>query len=219
MNIYWQVLLIGGSSGTGKTTLARKLSQISGAPALQMDDFRLVIDSILQQAQQRRGSDLDIWNRVGVQAIRESRELFTRLSDSPGEMQQALIKTAQVMSRAVEIVIAHHIATQTPVIIEGDGILPSLATRRPMANMSPDAGQLRAVFLVEEEEAALHTSALKRKRGFEDHLEEQQNKIIRANWLYGQWLKEEANQLSLPVLHSRPYETLVERILQIINVA
>jgi Inorganic H+ pyrophosphatase len=36
---------------------------------------------------------------------------------------------------------------------------------------------------------------------------------VRARWLSGQWLAEEAQRYGLPVLQPRPWDTLVERVL------
>ena len=41
-------------------------------------------------------------------------------------MALALQAVAETMSSLLEIVIAYHIATRKPVILEGDGLLPSL---------------------------------------------------------------------------------------------
>ena len=39
----WRVLLIGGNSGSGKTSVARQLGLHFGVPWAQVDDFRLVM--------------------------------------------------------------------------------------------------------------------------------------------------------------------------------
>ncbi len=39
----WDVLLIGGTSGIGKTTIARQLGLQLGLPWLQVDDLRLAL--------------------------------------------------------------------------------------------------------------------------------------------------------------------------------
>jgi 2-phosphoglycerate kinase len=208
----FQVLLIGGCSGTGKSMLARDLSQVWGIPALQVDDFRLVLEHIVQQGQQSPAGDSTLWNSLRLSAIRRTGELFTRITETPEVMCQALVNTARVMSNAIEIVIAHHVATRLPVIIEGDGILPSLAARSAVAGLPLKPGQLKGLFLVEEDETRLLEHMLQRARGIEQHTHADQQHISRAFWLYGQWLKEEAQRYSLPLISPLPYETLVERV-------
>ena len=41
----WRVLLLGGASGIGKSTVAMRLGQRLGLPWLQVDDFRLAFDA------------------------------------------------------------------------------------------------------------------------------------------------------------------------------
>jgi 2-phosphoglycerate kinase len=211
-----QILLIGGSSGTGKTVLARALSQHWGIPALQVDDFRLVLRRVMKQAKPRAGGDTDLWDQTGLRPIYEVWEQFTGSQSPPEQMAEGLAAVARVMSGALEIVIAHHIATRTPVIIEGDGLLPSLAVQSQFDNMTAAPGEVRAVFLVEDQEQRLFNSALQRGRGFEEGGLAEQRRIIRANWLFGQWLKMEAQRLSLPVLAPHPWETLADRVLEAI---
>jgi hypothetical protein len=39
----------------------------------------------------------------------------------------------------------------------------------------------------------------------------------RVSWLYGQWLKHEAERYGLPVLSARPWDTLFDRILAVLS--
>src|SRR5215471_7063645 len=93
----WCVLLIGGSSGTGKTTAAKAIAQRLSVECVQLDDFRLVLEAVTTPSQQPA---LHILNNA---------QLADNLSSE--EMCQKLIDVAQVMSKAIESVIAHHVAT------------------------------------------------------------------------------------------------------------
>jgi 2-phosphoglycerate kinase len=208
-----KVLLIGGSSGTGKSTLARALSQRWGIPALQVDDFRLLLHRVTQQAQQHGSRVAEVWNDLGIRPIIDTYEMFTSSTADPAQMAGSLMAVAGVMSDALEIVIAHHIATRVPIILEGDGLLPALAMRSPVDNLVPMPGELRAVFLVEDQEDNLFEHALQRGRGFDQGSPAEQRRIITANWLFGQWIKTEAQNHSLPVLAPRPWQTLLDRTL------
>ena len=42
--------------------------------------------------------------------------------------------------------------------------------------------------------------------------EAQQRRQIHASWLFGQWLREEADQHNIPVVAPHPRKTLIERI-------
>ena len=87
-----------------------------------------------------------------------------------------------------------------------------------IANLYPEPGQLQGVFLVEEEEARLMFTALQRDRGFSEKSSTEQQQIVRTSWMFGQWLKAEADIHSVPVVNPLPYETLLERVLQAVQV-
>jgi len=56
-----------------------------------------------------------------------------------------------------------------------------------------------------------------RGRGFPDLPLEEQRTIIRASWLYGQWLRHEAQTHGLPVVPVRPWVTVADRILALLG--
>src|SRR5581483_2338062 len=119
--------------------------------------------------------------------------------------------------------IAHHVFVESagPVIIEGDGILPALAARRDFSNMhftpAPVTNEVRAVFLVEPDEEVVIQNMRQRGRGFGQLSLKEQETFARASWLYGQWLRRQADRYELPIVEARPHETLVERVLQAIG--
>jgi len=195
----WKVLLIGGHSGTGKTTVARVLAQNFGVALAQVDDFRLVLEQTSTPEQQPTLHAL-----LDVQAA----------DAAPETGCTALIAAAQMVSQALEIVVAHHVATDKPTILEGDGITPAFAAKNFFFNLNVPVGAVRVVFLIEDDEARLLRSALERGRGFESLPRARQQRQVRQSWLYGQWLKREALCYGLPVVMSQPWETLPERILK-----
>lgn len=195
----WKVLLLGGHSGTGKTTAARVLAQDLGVALAQVDDFRLVLEQTSTPEQQPTLHAL-----LDVEAADAAPE--TRCA--------ALIAAAQTVSQALEIVVAYHVATDKPTILEGDGITPAFAASNFFFNLNVPVGAVCAVFLIEDDEARLLRSALERGRGFEALPRARQQRQIRQSWLYGQWLKSEAVSYNLPVVASQPWETLPERILK-----
>jgi 2-phosphoglycerate kinase len=195
----WQVLLIGGASGTGKTIAAEVIGRQVGASWLQVDDLRLTLQfggllSPEQHPDLFYFLQLDDVRQVGAEILLDK-----------------LIAIAGLMAPAVGTVIGHHVATKKPVVVEGDGISPALAaTERGPA--------VRAVFLVETEEEVLHRNMFARGRGIaaertpED--QEQGRAWARLAWLYNRWLEREARQHGLLILSPRPYETLATRILE-----
>ena len=66
---------------------------------------------------------------------------------------------------------------------------------------------MRAVFLYEPEEAQIVRNFL----GREPQAGEQSMRA-RVSYLFGQWLKSEAEKHGIPALEARPWNTLIERI-------
>jgi 2-phosphoglycerate kinase len=206
----WRVLLIGGNSGTGKTVVAHEIAHRFGASVLLVDDIRLALQRITipehQPALHYFLSDSAVWQRPS--------ELLV----------EGWIGVAKVVSYAIEIVIAHHIAVAEagPVVIEGDGILPSLAAQDQFAGLNHFQGltvqqMVRSVFLFEPDEEVLLTNMQSRDRGFDELPSAEQRVQARASWLYGQWLRQEALAHELPAVPARPWETLTERVLAAIE--
>ncbi len=196
----WRVLLIGGSSGAGKTVIAKALGLHFGVPWLQVDDLRLALQS----------------SHVMLPEDTDALYFFTQTRDVwqlPSErLCEGLIAVGRIMTPAIEVVIANHIDTFAPIIIEGDGILPSLLAR-PDVQTRANNGQVQAVFLIEPDEEILLANMAARGRGIDQFTREEQCTEARSKRLYGQWLAAEAHRYNLPILESRPWTTLVERII------
>jgi hypothetical protein len=79
------------------------------------------------------------------------------------------------------------------------------------AEISKDA--VRGIFLYEKDERVLLNNTLTRSRGIEQFPLEQQQNMGRMSWLYGEWLREEAEGYGLPVITTQPFDNLAERIL------
>ncbi len=200
--LLWKVLLIGGHSGVGKTVVARQLAHLFGVALAEVDDFRLVLERMTTPEQQP--------------ALHALLAAGSGTDQSPTAVCDSLITVARVVSHALEIVVANHVATDTPTILEGDGLLPAFAARRVFAQRHVGLS-VRAVFLIEEDEARLFRSAVERGRGFESLTPARQQRQVRVSWLYGQWLKQETVRYGLPVVTPHPWETLAERIVNVIQ--
>ncbi len=198
-NRHWQVLLIGGSSGTGKTVVSKQIGLQLGIPWQQVDDLRLAL--IHSQATLPEDTEAlynfqaaDVWQQP------------------PLHLCKALIALGAVMSPAIEIVVANHVATKAPLILEGDAIQPALFAR-PEIQQYATGGQLQAVFVIEPEEEILLANMQARGRNIEGQSDAEQRTEAHAKWLYGQYLAQEAQRYGLPIVEPRPWSTLAERIL------
>jgi 2-phosphoglycerate kinase len=196
----WSVVLIGGPSGAGKTTVARAIGRYVGASWLHVDDVRLAFQRSLVTLPERT----------------EALYFFERTPDvwcrPPEQLCEALITVGQLLAPALEVIIENHVDTADPIVIEGDGILPALLAR-PSVHVRTMRGHVRAIFLLEAEEQVLLANIIARQRGVTHRTEAALRTEARAKWLYGQWLAREAHRAGLPVLEARPWSTLVERVM------
>jgi 2-phosphoglycerate kinase len=124
---------------------------------------------------------------------------------SEGQMLAQMLSYSRVMARALELVIANHIESRAPIVLEGDFILPSLAVQPSYNGVAAD-GQVRAVFLYEEDEGQIGRNYLAREG-------EEQPGRARVSWRHSEWLRREAERLGVPTLPARPWETVLERVI------
>jgi 2-phosphoglycerate kinase len=193
----WQVLLLGGPSGTGKTAVSYRLAQYFGIGITEIDDFQVLLERMTTPEQQ---PVLHFWRAHPAPDQLSATEI----------MEQGL-EVGQVMTPGLEAVIANHLETQTPVVLEGDFIHPALAAQKSFSGLAND-GQVRAIFLYEADERQLLTNFSQREPDSGP-----QTKRARVSWLYGQWLKGEAECYGLPVLASRPWDTVFDRIVAAVS--
>jgi 2-phosphoglycerate kinase len=193
----WDVLLIGGGGGTGKTTVAARIAARVGASFGQVDDFRLVLQRMLPPD------------------VAPGLHFFTDRDHAPLGVDDGLAAQraiANFMTHALEPVIAHHVDTRLRLVLEGDSLLPSLATLPRHAGVAT-AGRIAAVFLDEPERSVIEANVLHRDRGFRALRRETKETTVAIQFEHGQWLCEEARQAGLEVVRSRPWTTLADRIL------
>jgi len=192
MGIYmkrdWSVLLIGGASGSGKTFISYPLAKIYGVNLIEVDDFQEFIFYMTKPEEQPEIHYWDIhpgWRSEGIEAN-----------------MQRLISVGRSFKPGLEAVIKNHINTNIPVIIEGDFILPELCA----AFESP---KVKSIFIHEPSKNQILSNYLIREgeRGPQHHRAE-------VSHCYGNWLAAECGKYGLPIIESRPWNTIIERVLK-----
>lgn len=204
----WKVLLVGGSSGVGKTLVARELAQNLSISNLLVDDIRLAIQKITTAANE---PDIHVF-------LNYRNENWER----PERICSDWITVGNFMAKPLDAIIAHHVIVPTAgrVIIEGDGILPRLGISSSLhhhANKTQNRNVVHSVFIIEPNEDKIFQNLYTRKRGFESSSQEAQRAFAHASWLFGKWLEEEAKSMGLPTVKARPYDSLAERILETVE--
>jgi 2-phosphoglycerate kinase len=187
----WQVLLLGGPSGVGKTSVSYRLAHHFKIGITEVDDFQVILERMTTPTEQ---PVLHYW-RTHPEAGNLPAE----------EIVKHTIAVGQVMAPALEAVIANHIESRAPLVLEGDFILPMRATSFSESSIQ---SQVRTLFLYEESEEQFRHNFLQREP--EHGLQE---KRAQVSWLYGQWLRREAERVGALTVPARPWSDLFERIL------
>src|SRR3954468_7813209 len=89
----WQVLLLGGASGVGKTSVSYRLAQHLGVGLTEVDDFHLILEKMTTPVQMPL---LHFW--------RTHRDEFSRWSEEK-RLAHFIRVCAEVFSPALEVVI------------------------------------------------------------------------------------------------------------------
>ena len=192
----WEVLLIGGASGVGKTHVSYRLAQHFGVGITEIDDFQVILERMTTPEQQ-----------PVMHFFRTDPGQFFAL-DEEQKLAHA-IDYAEAMAEPLEYVIANHLDGGAPIVLEGDFLLPSLAARSDYDGI-PAAGRVRAVIVYEDDESQIGRNYLAREG-------EPQPERARASWRYSEWLHREAERLGVPRLAARPWDTVFERALTLLE--
>jgi 2-phosphoglycerate kinase len=192
----WDVLLIGGASGVGKTQVSYRLAQHFGVGITEIDDFQVILERMTTPKQQ-----------PVLHLFPTNPDAFFRMNEE--EKLTFAISYGEVMSEPLEYVIANHLDGGSPIVLEGDFLLPSLAVK-PAFDGTLAGGRVRAIFIYEDDEDQIGRNYLSREG-------EPQPGRARASWRHSEWLRQEAERLSVPALAARPWETVFERALAAIE--
>lgn len=195
----WKVLLIGGSSGVGKTVVARELSKRLAISLLLLDDVRLAIQQVTSH---ETNPDLHVFLNYEEGQWRNAESICADW-----------VTVGNAMLKPLQAVIHHHLIVPDvgPLIIEGDGILPGLPAQ------FIETKEVSTVFIVENDEEQLFRNLRSRGRGFNEWNAPEQKGFTHGSWLYGQGLAREAQRHDLPVIDAQPQQTLLERLLSSIK--
>ncbi len=183
----WDVLLLGGAAGTGKTSVSYRLAQHFGVGITEVDDFQVLLETLTTPEQ---FPALHYWSTHPEAA-----------EQPPEQILAHTLEVGRTLAPGLRAVIANHLMENAPLVLEGDFLLPELVTPE-------NCSRVRAVFLYEPGEAQIVANFLQR----EPEAGPQPGRA-RVSWLYGQWLRREAEIRGLPALPARPWATLFERVL------
>jgi 2-phosphoglycerate kinase len=192
----WHVLLLGGASGVGKTSISYRLAQHYRTGLTEVDDFQVILERMTTPEQH------PVFHFWGTH-----REEAERMSDE--EHIAFFLEYAAALEEALASVIENHLETRMPVILEGDFILPSLAVRALHGDRE-SSGQVRALFVCEDSEAQIARN-YRRRDGYE------QPQRAHVSYRVNGWLHAEAKSLGVPTIAARPWTTALSRAIGAID--
>ncbi len=180
----WDVFVIAGASGVGKSHLSYQLARRFGAPIVEVDDLFRAIESVTTPEQHP--------------AIHYWRTHPEAAEAGPERILELLLDVSRAMRPAVAAVIRNHIETRMPIVLEGDYILPECIADFP--------DRVKSVFLIEDDPDQLVRNLLAR----EPEAGEQRTRAD-VGVLFSRWLIDECRRHGTVVLPVRPWDTLVAR--------
>ena len=192
----WRVLLLGGASGVGKTKVSYRLAHHFGVGLTETDDFQVVLERVTTPDQY---PVVHMW--------RLQPEKVLALDDAG--MLEHFRDYCAVMAHVLEPVIANHIEENTPVVLEGGFILPSLASLRTYGDVDA-GGHVRALFIYEDDETQL-------ARNFRAREGEEQPRRASISLNQSEWLRAECERLGVPAVPARPWDTVLERAISAVS--
>jgi 2-phosphoglycerate kinase len=178
------VMLVGGSSCTGKTTLARALAERSGAEHVQVDDLRRGVEDERVRFLARTANP---WRRA------------------PEELCERLRQAADALGPLLSRVVEDALRDGRRLVLEGEGVSPQLA-----ASLCRDA-RVRALFVVELDAKRIARTLHSRSASFSLLSGDEQATVAATNARYCRWLAGECARLGLAGVDSQPWATLSER--------
>jgi 2-phosphoglycerate kinase len=187
----WIVLLIGGASGAGKSSVAYPLARRFGVPVLEIDDIVCALEAMTTPDQQ---PELFYWQTHP-----------NAFDAAPEQIMAQGIALAAALEPALAAIIGNHLETDMPVVIEGDFLRPAFTVHSGYAGQPADR-RVRALFVVEPDADQIVANYASREP---DAGEQRKRAEVSVAW--SRWLADEAVRHGVPVISARPWHDVLER--------
>jgi 2-phosphoglycerate kinase len=187
-----RLVLLGGSAGTGKTTLARSLAAELGAGWLQLDSLWLAMKAGAGQGTAAYDL-LDIDGRM------------RREDESDEAVLGAHVAAAEKVCSVLPTVLPLELQTHEVLVADGAWLLPSF-----VSGLSLPGCEVSAVYVTHTNVPGVADALAPRLEGRPP--EERHLRTNRRIHQYGVWLAEQALAHDLPVVGALPFDTLHSRV-------
>ena len=186
-NKNWIVLFIGGASGTGKSTLAYQIAKHYSINVMEIDDIHQIIKAITTKENYPAIHYWETginWKDIGV-----------------NENLEWLKNVSKEMFIGIKAIVDRHIEDNVPIILEGDFINPEIIS-------SLDNSKIKTIFINEMDIDQLLKNYFDREGG------ELQNYRADISVKYNEWLINSCKKLGIKYFESRPWNTLLKRVIE-----
>lgn len=181
----WDVLLIGGASGSGKSSISYPLSRFYNVNLVEVDDFQVILETMTTP---ETLPSIHYWN---THPEWQKEGVASTVSQ--------LIDVGRTLMPGLTAVVNNHIESNSPMILEGDFILPEFSA-------SFSNPRIKSVFIYEPEKEQILQNYLEREGSLQQYRAD-------VSYAYGNWLADSCSGLGLPVIESRPWDNLMERVI------
>lgn len=187
INRNWTVLFIGGSSGTGKSSIAYEIARFYGVNVLEVDDIHLTVETVTTKenfpAIHYWNTSIN-WKDIGID----------------GNVKW-LIDVSKEMIPVLKALVNRHLEEKLPIIIEGDFIYPEFT-------ISFDNPEVKSIFINEADINQIMQNFLSREGG---DLQQYRAEISIA---YGKWITDTCKRNNIRVIEARPWDTALGRVIE-----
>jgi 2-phosphoglycerate kinase len=190
----WQVLIIGGCSGVGKSHLARQLAEKYKVPLLEMDDIRIALQQLV-----------DCEQYPALFSLYDDSEYRSKLNEK--EFVHKQLAVAEVVWKALEVLLSKHIRLNERVIIEGDCIIPN-------ALVSRDLGGIETLFIYDDLDMIKSRQKLRNRPG--NPVEHEEIDAL-FSYTHGEALREQATTNKFNTVKASPIDSLFDRSVELIS--